>query len=679
MEGRKILFPQIRGMLHGGDYNPEQWLDRVDILEEDVRLMKRAHINCVTLGVFSWAAYERTEGAYDVSWLKACMDRLYENGIYTILATPSGAKPAWLASAYPESLRVDAYGVRARHGGRHNHCCSSPAYREKVEGVVTRLAEEVGGHPGLLMWHISNEFGGECFCPLCVARFQSYLERKFEGDIEKLNHAWWTAFWSHSYSSFAQVEPPFSNGEYSIQGLNLEWRRFTTENTRDYLRFEIGLVNRLTPGKPVTTNFMELYEGLDYRVLADDLDVISWDCYPRFHNDEETFAETMAGVAFDHAVMRSMKKETPFLMMESAPGLVNWQEFNKLKRPGVHALASLQAVACGSDSVQYFQWRKSRGCMEQYHGAVVGHLGLPDARVFREVAALGASLEKLSAISGSLVRSQAALLFDWDTMWALADMQGLGRQTKQYAKTCEAAFRAFTSLGVDMDVIPQEGSFDGYQVIVAPMLYVLKPGVADRLKRFVERGGQLLATYVTGYVNEHLLCFLGGFPGGGLQELFGVISEEIDTLYPKDENTALFSDGTAAAVKDYAELLRVQGAEVLGVYGGDFYQGTAAVTVNAYGAGKAYYVGARISPEKMTDIYRRMLEDAGVPARTLPEGVECHVRSAEGKAYEFFLNMSEEEKEISEAFGKDLLTGREALGGLRLLPYGAAVLEQEIS
>lgn len=305
---RKILFPQIDGIMHGGDYNPEQWLDRPDILEEDIRLMKKAGMNCATLGVFSWSVYEPREGEFHFKWLTDIMDKLYANGIYTILATPSGARPAWLDMKYPEAMRVDSRGMRAHHGVRHNHCMSSPIFREKVRTIDTELIKAASAHPGLIMWHISNEFGGECYCPLCVKRFQSYLADKFDNDIEKLNSAWWTTFWSHRYNSFDQIEPPFEGGEYSIMGLNLEWKRFTTWNTTDFMKSEIALLKTATPQIPVTTNFMQTYEGLDYRVMARELDVISWDSYPFLHNDYESLADTMTENSFEHAIMRSMKK-----------------------------------------------------------------------------------------------------------------------------------------------------------------------------------------------------------------------------------------------------------------------------------------------------------------------------------------------------------------------------------
>lgn len=682
--GQNRLFPQIKGILHGGDYNPEQWLDRPDLLEEDVRMMKKAGMNSASLGIFAWSAYEPVEGEYHFEWLKDCIDRLYANGVYTVLATPSGAKPAWLSERYPEVLRVDSYGVRYHHGARHNHCMSSPVYREKVGNIVRRLHEAVGDHPGVILWHISNEFGGECFCPLCVKRFQAYLSERFGGDIERLNRAWWTPFWSHHYNDFTQIEPPYQNGEYSIMGLKLEWRRFTTWNMADYMHSEIQLLRELTPERPVTTNFMQLYGGLDYRMMARELDIVSWDSYPCLHNDYESLADTMARNAFDHAVMRGMKREKPFMLMESAPGLVNWHRYNKLKRPGVHRLFSLQALACGSDTVQYFQWRKSRGSYEQYHGAVVDHLGTDDTRIFREVEALGEELKRLAPVAGSLIRARAALILDWDAMWALEDMRGLCDETKRYGETCAELYQAFLRLGVDVDVINQTDDFAGYQVLAAPMLYLLKEGVAERLSAFVEQGGELLATYLTGYVDEHTLCYLGGFPGDGLNALFGVVSEEIDTLYPSDRNGVVFAEGIweenapsrriDAEVRDYAERLRVRDARVLGSYAADFYAGEPAVTERAWGAGHACYVGCRLPMECMEALLERMLVRGGVTPRPLPEGVEYHVRSDADMRYEFFLNMTEQENAVSDVRGQDLLSGETLDGTLKLGAYGAAVV-----
>ena len=672
---KKSLFPVINGLLHGGDYNPDQWLDRPDILEEDIRMMKKAGINSATLGVFSWSVYEPLEGEYNFEWLVDIIDKLYKNGIYTILSTPSGARPAWLDEKYPEVMRVDNYGHRNHHGERHNHCMSSPVYREKVSNIIHKLVEYVGKHPGVIMWHISNELSGECFCPLCIKRFQNYLADKFDNDISKLNHAWWNTFWSHNYNRFDQIEPPFKNGENTNLGLNLEWKRFTTWNMNEYMKSEIKIVKELTPNLPVTSNFMQFYGGLDYNVLADELDVISWDSYPELHNNYEKFYESMERNSFCHAIMRSMKRGKPFMMMESAPGFVNWLPYNKVRRPGVHKLSSMQAVACGSDTVQYFQWRKGRGSFEQYHGAVVDHLGKDDTRIFKEVEDLGIALKKISKTAGTIIEAKTALLYDWDNKWAIEDIKGLSKNTKNYDNVCLSFYSEFLRLGIEMDVISSDRDFLNYDIIIAPMLYMLRPGVADRLKAFVNKGGQLLATYLTGYVDINQLCYLGGFPGDGLNELFGIISEEIDTLYPDDKNIAEFTDGSSGIIKDYAEILRVNNASVLATYGQDFYKGTPVVTANNYGKGTAYYVGARIAQSKMRDIFIQMAQKAGIEYKKLPLGVEYHKRTTDGESYEFYLNNTESSVVVEDVNGTNLLNDKKVNGILGLEKYEIAVVE----
>ena len=673
---KKILFPQIGGLVHGGDYNPDQWLDRPDILEEDVRMMKKAGVNCVTLGVFSWAAYEPEEGNFHFEWMEKIIEKLYQNGIYTILSTPSGARPAWLDGRYIEAMRVDSRGVRDHHGKRHNHCMTSERFREKVAVIDRMLAEHLGTHPGVILYHISNELGGECFCPRCVQKFQMYLAERYEYDIDRLNAEWWTSFWSHHYNTFSEIEPPFENGETSVMGLNMEWKRFTTWNMNNFMQFEIDVLRSVTPDIPVTTNFMGLFGGLDYRKMAPKLDVISWDNYPCYHNDWETFTETMSDTAFNHAVMRSMKRDKPFMMMESTPSLVNWHKVNKLKRPGVHKLSCVQAVACGSDSVQYFQWRKGRGSYEQFHGAVVDHAGTDDSRVFRDVAEAGELLKKLAPVAGTTVSTRAALLFDWDNRWAIWDVKALGRETKKYERTCIGIWQEFMKLGIDMDVVGSDEDLSRYDVVVAPMLYLLQPGTADNLRAFVERGGQLLATYFTGYVDDAQLCYLGGFPGDGLKELFGIVSEEIDSYYPSDRNGIAMKDGSRWEVVDYAEILKVQDAEVLGTYTDDFYQGSAAVTCKSHGKGNAYYVAARTSAGEMRPLFEKMLADAGISVRKLPEGVEYHVRSGEEGSYEFYLNCNTEPVKIAGVNGLDMVTDREVREEMTLPGYGVAVIRQ---
>lgn len=672
-----VLFPKIPALLHGGDYNPDQWLDRPDILEEDIKMMKKAGVNTATVGVFSWSTLEPQEGNFQFGWLHDIMDKLYENGIYTVLATPTGARPAWMDEKYPSVLRVEKDGRRNHHSGRHNHCMSSLEYRALVEKMDTKLAQEFGNHPGLILWHISNEFGGECYCENCKKRFQEYLREKYHNNIEELNKQWWTAFWSRRFDSFEQIEPPYDNGEHSILGLNLDWKRFNSWNMKDYLAFERRILKKYTPQVPATANFMKLFEQLDYVDLAKEIDIISWDGYPSWNNDYETPADTAAELSFDHTVMRSLKKDKPFMLMESTPSLVNWHSFNKLKRPGILRASSIQTIGCGSDTVQYFQWRKGRGAAEQFHGAVVDHLGRDDTRVFKEVSEVGEILKKLASVTGSKVTSKAAVLFDWSNRWAIKDMQGMARDTKNYEKEVRKFYNIHLKKGINADIVFPLEDLSSYSLVVLPMYYAVSKEAGEWLKEYVKNGGTVVATYLTAYVNENTLAYLGGFPGAGLGEVFGLYAEELDTLYPTDSNSVLMKDGNKALVKDYCELIKLTGAEVLGTYESDFYAGMPAVTVHSYGKGKAYYIGTRMEETDLIKFFTPIWSECGIKEKELPEGVEYLTRTAEdGSTFDFYVNYNATPATVQLAKnGTNLLNGEAVSGKVEILPFNAVVVK----
>ena len=417
------------------------------------------------------------------------------------------------------------------------------------------------------------------------------------------------------------------------------------------------MLRRWAPDIPVTTNFMRLYYGLDYHKMADKLDIISWDSYPAWGNTDESEEQMFLHTAFEHAFMRSMKRDRPFLLMESTPNLVNWHPFNKAKRPGMHKLTSLHAVACGSDSVLYFQWRKGRGSYEQFHGAVIDHLGTNDTRVFADVKEVGEILDSLEAVRGSVVKSQVAIIFDWENRWAIDDMAGLSGN-KNYVETVRQVYEILLTHGIDADLLPADSDFIGYKAVIAPMLYMIKENTAKNLERFTAGGGQLLGTYLTGYVNENTLCWLGGFPGDGLRKLFGLYSEEIDTLYPEEKNSMCF-EGKTFKLTDFCEILKTETAQVMGVYGDDFYAGSPVFTKNPWKMGCAWYIGARADTDGMTGILRQVCAAAGLEFEALPRGLMIHRRYKGEDKYIFYVNTA---KEKISYHGKEI-------GPMRLLLY----------
>ncbi|WP_339825414.1 beta-galactosidase [Paenibacillus sp. FSL R7-0163] len=674
-------------MLHGADYNPEQWLKYPEVLREDIRLMKLAGCNVMSVGIFSWVSLEPEEGVFTFEWLDGVLDSFAENGIYAILATPSGARPAWMSQKYPEVLRVERNRVHNLHGFRHNHCYTSPVYREKTAILNAKLAERYSQHPAIIGWHISNEFGGECHCELCQDAFREWLKVKYNNSLDEVNHAWWATFWSHTYTSWSQIESPAPHGETQVHGLNLDWRRFVSERTIDFCQHEINTVRPYNPELPITTN-MHMIDGIDYRELAKILDVVSWDAYPDWHYTEDGDDTRLAAwTAMHYDLMRSFKKK-PFLLMESTPSLTNWQSVSKLKRPGMHKLSSLQAVAHGSDSVQYFQWRKSRGSSEKFHGAVVDHSGHSETRVFQDVAEVGKTLAGMTEVVGTSTPAQTAIIFDWDNRWAIKDAQGIRNSGLRYEETVLQHYRALWELGIPVDIIGSGDDLSAYKLVVAPMLYLISEENGKRIEKYVEQGGTFLATYWSGVVNETDLCHLGGFPGP-LRRTLGIWAEETEGLHSRDLNGLVMEAGNKLKLSgDYdaheiAELIHLEGAEALGHYRNDFYAGRPALTVNRFGEGNAYHLATRVKDTSFyVELYAAITSKAGITRAMeseLPAGVTAQLRTDGESDYVFVQNFSGSPQtvELDGAEYTDLETGLSAPALLNLAVNGLAMLKRK--
>ena len=617
---------QLR-LLHGGDYNPEQWLDRPDILAQDIELMKKAHVNTVTLGVFSWSALEPREGVFELDWLADIIRDLYANGIYTILATPSAARPAWMAYKYPEVRRVRSDRFRELYNRRQNYCYTSPLYRDKVRRIDQKLAQRFGSDPAVILWHISNEMGGDCHCELCQAEFRRWLQARY-GSLQALNKAWNARFWSHDYTAWEQIESPAPQGENAVQALALDWKRFVSDRHIDFLKFERDTVKELAPDAKFTANMMYRFDGIDYFKMAKEIDVASWDNYPTWHKPTETVEETALDTAMMHDLFYSMKGK-PFLLMESSPSFTNWQPISKQKKPGIAELAALQTVAHGADSVLYFQWRASRGAEEKFHGAVVGHDGRQDARAFIETVQVGEKLESLSEITAVQREKQALIIHDWQNKWALEGSCGPRNAGLGYWDELKRHYNALARAGIAVEFGDETADLTGYRLVVVPMLYLLTDDFAKKLCDFAQNGGTVVVTYWTGVVDESDLCRLGDTPYG-LTGLLGLRRTEIDGMYDGETRRCTpvsgctLPEAQASILCEVAALNDTDPAEPLSIYAEDYFAQYPAAAVHKYGAGRAYYLASRFDEDFYRAFYRDAAKELGLmPAwpQSLPAGV----------------------------------------------------------
>lgn len=672
--------PRFPHFLHGGDYNPDQWPP--ETVADDMRLMKLAHCNAMTLGIFAWAALEPAEGRFEFGWLDRVMDQLAANGGYAVLATPTAAHPRWLTDKYPSVQRTNRERVRSPHAHRVNFCLTSPVYREKAALITRQLAERYRNHPALLAWHVHNEYGGECYCELCLAAFRDWLKRKY-GTLEKLNEAWWTAFWSQTYFDWNEIHP----FEGVIHGLHLDWKRFATDQCIACYRNEADILHAVTPGVPVTTNTYWFFVGYDARRWAPHLDVIAWDNYPPYHARPEDWKKAVE-MSLMGDFYRGLKGGQPFMLMETSPSSQNWMPVMKLQRPGIHRLKTLQVVAHGADTVQYFQWRAGRGAAEKFHGCVVSHSGHENTRVFRDVADLGTLLEKLDGVIGTTVRPEVAVVYDDENRWAIETVAGPRQQKRDYVPTLVAHYEPFWKRGIPVDVVHADTDFAkaGYKLVIAPMLYMLRPGVAERITAFVEQGGTFVTTYWSGIADENDHTFLGGFPGP-LRPLLGMWAEELDVLHDDESVKVLPEPGNALGLAGeyeaeiFCDLIHAESATVLARYGSEFYAGRPALTVNACGKGRAFYVASRNRAAFQDDFYGALSRELGLKPvldTVLPEGVTVQKRGDGKREFLFFLNFRNDDVTLPLGTARltNLADGAAVAGSLHLPAHDAVVCER---
>ena len=652
-------------IVHGGDYNPDQWIKTKEVWDEDMRLMKLAHVNSATVGIFSWSMLEPQEGVYNFEWLDEIMDKLYENGIDAVLATPSGARPAWMAQKHPEVLRVDTNGIRNEFGVRHNHCLTSTYYRAKTQEINRKLAERYKNHPALKMWHISNEYSGECHCELCQQAFREWVKKRYHNSIDELNDKWWNGFWSHNLNDFSQINSPKPyRGEDLVSAMKLCWRRFVSESHISFYENEIAPLREITPDIPITTNFMGFYKTINYQDFAKHVDIVSWDNYPSW-DENDTMREALE-VAFGHDSKRSMRGGQPFFMMESTPSVCNWHDVNKLHRPGTLEMTSIQAIAHGADSVQYFQWRKARGGHEKYHGAVVDHCGHENTRVFGEVAKLGEILEKLSGVTGGRTESDVAVVLDWENLWATDYFCGYNNLNRNYVEECRKWYEPFWKKGIPVDVISMDDDFGKYDLVIAPFMYLLKDDTEDKIKAYVENGGSFVMTYLSGVADTDDRCYLGGLPANGLKDVFGVWCEETDALLESAPGKASFN-GKEYNVNYVCDVIHANGAEILGKYESDFYKGMPSVTVNNYGRGKAYYAAFRNDADFADDFCTMLINELSIKSDAdfpIPDGIIVRRRGE----YTFIMNFSDDDRTVTLDRTYINVLSEEAVSGEIIIP-----------
>ena len=641
--------PRLGKIGYGGDYTPEQWPEPV--WREDVRLMREAGVNLVSVGIFAWALLEPVPGEYDFGWLDRIIALLHDAGIAVNLATPTAAPPAWFFRRHPQARQVTREGHVLGGGARHAFCPSSPAYRAAATGITAQLACRYGDHPALVLWHAHNEYGwanSACYCETSATAFRQWLRLRY-GTLGALNAAWGTTFWGQRYGDWSEIDPP----RLAPPGVNptqqLDYLRFSSDEYLACFRAERDVLHRLAPGVPVTTNFMvPNCKWMDYWRWAAEVDVVSNDHYLQAERTDNHIELAMAA-----DLTRSVALGRPWLLMEHSTGAVNWQPRNITKTPGEMRRNSLAHIARGADSALFFQWRASRVGAEKFHSAMLPHGGT-STRMWRDVMRLGADLSNLDELVGTRVVPDIGIVWDWEAWWALelewrpsVDLGYLERLSAYY----ECAWRAHRTV----DFVRPEGDLSGYPMVLVPSLYLMSSAAAANLAAYVRDGGTLVVSYFSGIVDKTDAVHPGGYPGA-VRELLGLSVEE---FLPLRAGSSVRLDGDLTA-DVWTERLVLAGAEPVRRYLDGPAAGEPAITRHRCGEGSAWYVSTRLNGRDLDAV----LTEAGlVPRAGLPDGVELVRRVGDSARYLIAINHTDRDVELA-ASGKELITGAPCHGTL---------------
>ena len=642
------LAGQQERIWYGGDYNPDQWPE--EVWDDDVRLMKKAGVNLVSVGIFSWAKIETSEGVYDFDWLDRIIDKLGEAGIAVDLASATASPPMWLTQAHPEVLWKDYRGDVCQPGARQHWRPTSPVFREYALKLCRAMAEHYKGNPYVVAWHVSNEYGCHNrfdYSEDAEHAFQQWCEERY-GTIDAVNDAWGTAFWAQRMNDFSEIVPPrfIGDGNFMNPGKLLDFKRFSSDALKAFYIAERDTLAEITPDLPLTTNFMVSASGsvLDYDDWGDEVDFVSNDHYfipGEAHLDE---------LAFSASLVNGIARKDPWFLMEHSTSAVNWREINYRKEPGQLVRDSLAHVAMGADAVCYFQWRQSKAGAEKFHSAMVPHAG-EDSAVFRDVCELGADLNKLSdeGILGSrLAKSRVAVVFDYESEWA-TEHTATPTQHVHHVDEPLAWFRALADQGVTADVVPVRGAWDDYEMVVLPSVYLLSEETTRRVRDYVVGGGRLVVTYYTGISDEKDHVWLGGYPGS-IRDVVGVRVEEFMPM--GDDFTGVpdrleLSNGAVA--HDIADVIgSVDGtATVLETFKDDPWtgmDGAPAIVAHTFGEGRSVYVGARLGRDGIALSLPEILDSLGMAEAGGNDGRVLHVEreGADGSRFVFSFNRTHE-------------------------------------
>ena len=602
---------KVKSIAYGGDYNPDQWPE--ESWDEDIRLMVKAGINTVAVGVFSWGRIQPAEDEWDFDWLDTVIDKLGSAGISVDLGTATASAPLWLYEKYPQILPVQKDGIVVGPGSRQSWRPESMIYRKFALELCRRLAERYGDNPTVTAWHVGNEYGWNNrldYSDDALRGFRLWCREKY-GSVSRLNEAWGTAVWSQQVANFDQILLPYHMGDDSMvnPAQELDFQRYSSDALLAFYRAERNCITEICPEKPCTTNFMISTDqcAMNYARWSKEVDFVSNDHY--FFPGPDHVDELLCS----DSLVRSLSDGGPWYLMEHSPSAVQWRGENARKQGQQLTRDALAHIAMGADAINFFQFRQSQSGAEAFHSGMVPHAG-ENSSVFRQICDLGKVLECLSAADLTdtrLVSSPVAIIFDADSEWA-SHLNTLPSRRLSHWKDVLAWHQAFADRGINADIITFSSDLHPYKILVLPTVLALSDQDSERIKAFAQEGGTVIINHATGLFNRNMQVGLGGYPSS-LRDLVGVRVEEfnISDSLPGGRHSVVKLASAYTMESSYWQSIIAgpedldSSIEVLARYSGseaDYWglSGLPAITRKPYGRGCAYYLGCDLGRQALS-------------------------------------------------------------------------------
>ena len=645
----------------GVDYYPEQW--DASLLEQDLDTIVELGCNVIRIAEFSWHLMEKQEGQYDFSFFDRVIEKAKERNLKVIMGTPTATIPAWLAKKHPDILSEFESGKKRAFGGRHVYCFNSPHMYAYSEKIIRELVEHYKDEESIVAWQIDNEIGHEgsdvCYCENCQKAFQTYLSKKFAGDMDALNETYGTTFWSQEYNTFDEIPTPSETITTHNPALRQDWERFRSQSIVDFMAFQAKLIKEISPEAVVMHDFPGggLGKHVDYSKVAKTLDQAAYNNYPVWGGQKEPIAPHEIAFALDY--IRGLKGEN-FWITEAIMGAQGHDVTGFLPRPNQAKMWSYQSMAHGADSLMYFRYRGATKGAEQFCYGIIDADNVK-RRKFYEVQSFFRDIIKYREAMEAPVKNEAAIVYDYDSLASFR----IQRQSilLDPAAEMQKFYKAFYDQNVGVDVIPEDREFSSYKVVILPQMIITKPEMEEKVEAFVKNGGTVIVTYRHAVKDADNNVPFGETLPVHYNALAGLTVEETESLQDYDAFPVMGSgvfEGVEGTGGIFRDMIQVQDAEVLFRYADAFYLEFAAVTRKQTGRGTLYYVGCGLE-EKITKLLmEQVMRECHFQMVPSEEGLEIVTRGNEKQKVTMYINHNA--KEVT-------------YGDMTLAPFACKILE----